>query len=209
MDGIAARTGPRDMFSNELQIALAPDATFTRLLDVEAQVTWWQVLARPAMVILVIGIAVPIMSVQRVTLALVATSALSWSFVLAIQLLAGAAVIASAPARRAGVLRALDLWFAGHLPYSLWLLIVAAWGGLTWASLVFLVLTAVVPAVWTTIIVSAFCRTVLNATPSGARWRAVAHLMVVGAITLNFIAWSAGGWFNVVGFVWRQVGLVV
>jgi hypothetical protein len=71
------------------------------------------------MVLLVIAVMVPITAVQRVTIGLVATAALSWLFVPVIQALVAIAVIASAPHRRVGVFTALDLWFAAHVPHSL------------------------------------------------------------------------------------------
>jgi hypothetical protein len=58
------------------------------------------------------------------------------------------------------------------------------------------VVSAIVPAAWTALIVAAFCRTVLGATPSGARWRAAAHQVGIWACALSFVAWSAGGWFR-------------
>jgi hypothetical protein len=62
---------------------------------------------------------------------------------------------------------------------------------------VFLFATALVPAAWTAAIVAAFCRTVLNTSVRGARWRAAGHQAIVWAIALGYAAWSSGGWFNV------------
>jgi hypothetical protein len=197
MVSATASAGSDDVFSPEVRVALAPGATYRRLLTSEAHVRGWRLFRRPAMVLLVIGTLVPIMAVQRVTLGLMATAAVSWSFIVAIQILVGVAVIASAPARRVSMLRALDLWFAGHLPYSLWLLIAFAWmGSSSSGPLRLLVVSAVVPAAWTARIVFAFCRTVLVTTPTGARWRVVAHFAGVWAIGLTYVAWSAGGWFQ-------------
>jgi hypothetical protein len=138
------------------------------------------------------------MAVQRVTLNLVTTAALSWSFVVAIQILVGVGVIASAPSRRIRMARAVDLWFAGHLPYSLWILLAFA-GIANYAharAAWLLAATAVIPAGWTTIIAAAFCRTVLGTTARGARWRAAAHVVGIWAIGLSYAVWSAGGWFQ-------------
>jgi len=157
----------------------------------------WRLLRRPAMVLLVIAVLVPIAAVQRVTFALVATAALSWSFAVAIQMIVGAGVIASAPARLARGLRAIDLWFAGHFPYSLWMLV--SFGVMALSSsdpLRLVIASAIIPAIWTAFIVTAFCRTVLRTSVSGARWRAAAHFVVTWAITLSYIAWAAGGWFQ-------------
>jgi hypothetical protein len=149
------------------------------------------------MVVLVVAVMVPIMAVQRVTLGLVATAALSWSFVVVLQSIVGLAIIGSAPARTIALLPALDLWFAGHVPYSLWML--AAFGltaMMTSANVSVVILSAVVPAIWTAIVVAAFCRTVLGTTARGARWRAAAHFVSIWAITSSYIAWAAGGWFQ-------------
>src|SRR5262245_57745018 len=71
------------------------------------------------------------------------------------------------------MMHALDLWFAGHLPYSLWLLIAfACMGAAANGPLRLLITSAIIPAVWTACIVAAFCRVVLGTSPSGARWRA-------------------------------------
>lgn len=185
------------MLSTEVRLALAPAATYLGMLDDQAAVSWSRTLRRPALVLLVIAIAAPIMAIQRVTLGLVLTAALSWSFVVAIQFLAGAVVIASVPARRIEIRRALDLWFAGCLPYSVWLLLAAAaMSSARAASVPLFIASALVPSLWTAVIVAAFCRTVLRTSRAGARWRAAVHFLVVWAIGLSYVAWAAGGWFQ-------------
>jgi len=199
--GLKTRRYERDsVFSSELQVALAPAATYERLLSSCGPAKaghYVRSLRLPAMVVLVIAVMAPIMAVQRVTIGLVATAALSWCFVVALQAIVALAVIASAPARKVATLDALDLWFAGHVPYSLWML--CAFGvmaAMTTGRDRLLIASAVVPAIWTAFIVAAFCRTVLGATASGARWRAAAHFVAIWAITASYIAWAAGGWFQ-------------
>jgi hypothetical protein len=186
--------------SDEVWVAVAPASTYRRLLTDDARLRW-RMVKRPAMVLLAIGITVPIMAIQRVTIGLVASALVAWSFVLAMQMSVGVCVIATGPARRVGMARSLDLWFAGSLPYSLWLLGVAVWASTGGASLDVIVVSALGPAVWTAVIAAAFCRTVLGATVWGARWRAAAHQAATWAIALSLIAWSAGGWFQVVAAV--------
>jgi hypothetical protein len=155
-------------------------------------------LRRPLLVALVVGTAVPIMAVQRVTLGLLAASTLSFCFTVVIQLVVGAAVIASATSRRTTVPQAIDLWFAGHLPYSVWLLTVAAaFAAMPAASLDLLIVLAAVPAAWTGVIVAAFCRQVLGTSRRGARLRATAHFLVTWAIGFELVALTAGGWFQI------------
>jgi len=183
--------------SNELRLALAPSATYERLLASEP-VRGWRVMRRPAMVLLVIAVMVPIAAVQRVTIGLVATAALSWSFVPVVQALVAIAVIASAPQRRVRFFTALDLWFAAHVPYSLWILIALAYMATFPVPVELIIASAIVPAIWTMVVVSAFCTTVLLTTPGGARWRTAAYFIAIWGFTFSDIAWVAGGWFQVV-----------
>src|SRR5690349_16926036 len=175
------------LWSNEVRVALSPSRAYRGLLAIEAPAVTWRWLRRPALILFVIAAVAPIAAVGRVTFGLVATMALCWSFAVAIQIVVGTCVIASAPARRARGLRALDLWFAGHLPYSLWVFVsltmLAADAGPVGVAIV----AAVVPAAWTAVIVSGFCRTVLGTTAAGARWRAGAHFVATWVIMLTYI----------------------
>ena len=187
-------------------MALAPAATYRVLLAEERPRGSWRILVRPATVLLVIGTAVSIMLTRRPTLAVIVLSAVFWSFVVAVQFLAGAAVIASSPARRVGLLRGLDLWFAGHL-HSLWLLGVAALVEVSGRSpLLTFLLSALIPAAWTVVIGAAFCRTVLATEAAGARWRMALHQMAILGVATTYVLWSAGGYASVASFLARQVG---
>jgi len=185
------------MPAHELRLALAPTATYEKLLASDP-VRGVRVLRRPLLVLLVLAVMVPIAAVQRVTVGLVATAALSWSFVLVVQAIVAVAIIASAPRRRVRMPTAVDLWFASHLPYSLWAVIALACMAAFPVSIELVIASAIVPAIWTMFLVSAFCRTVLLTTPAGAHWRTAAHFVAIWAFTFSYIAWVAGGWFQVV-----------
>src|SRR6188474_1313187 len=105
----------RAVLSSELRIALAPDKTYRELVAVNEPVSVWRMLRRPLLVLVVIATAVPIMAVQRITVALFASSIVSFGFVVLIQMAVGAGIIVSAGSRRVSMTRALDLWFAGHV----------------------------------------------------------------------------------------------
>ena len=186
------------MLSSDVHVAFAPETTYRSLVADAGRVTAWRMLRRPLLVALVIGTAVPIMAVQRVTLGLLAWSALSFGFVVFIQMAVGAGLIASAASRRTGLRQAIDLWFAGHVPYSVWLLTVAAaFAAMPAASLDLLIVLAAIPAAWTGVIVAAFCRQVLGTSRGGARVRAMVHFLVMWAIAFELVALTAGGWFQV------------
>src|SRR4029434_6806413 len=149
---------PAELFSIDVSIALSPDQTFERLITDTRTAPARRVLARLFLILLTIAIVVPVMAVQRVSATLVAIAAVSWSFVVFIQLAVAVGMIASPRARLVDLLHALDLWFAAHLPYSLWLLAVAALAANSrLVDPAFMFATALVPSAWTAWIVAAFC----------------------------------------------------
>lgn len=187
------------MLSTELQLALAPARTYGRLLD-EGRPGACGVAGPVAFSALVTGATVAFLSARWASVELVATAAASWSFVLVVQAVAAFAVILPGP-RRVGLARAFELFFRGHAPWTLWMLAVGALaiigrGG--FGAITAVIVSGVVPAAWTAVIVAAFSRTVLGAGRAGARVRATVHLLLVWTFALAYIAWAAGGWVRIV-----------
>ena len=160
---------PRD-----LRLALSPTKTYRELIAEPERGTWLRALERLAFVAILIGTAVTLASARRLPPGLVLMGILCWSFVPITQWLIGLVVIGRAPGRPLSVPRCLELLFAGHLPWSLWMLVFIGFDTFTPVPipLVIQVLSLLVPAVWTTIILSAFCRIVLGCTPARA------HLLI-------------------------------
>src|SRR5215471_11854026 len=180
------------MFSTDVQLALAPAATYGRLVAQNPSIPWWRALGRPTLVLLLIAVVVPMTATHEITAGLVLTSAVAWSFVVAIQMAIAAVFVA--PASGSGFWRSMDLWFAGHVPYSLWILLLPF---LTSSPAVppydVLGVSMVAPLVWTSVITSAFFRTVLGKDASTARRLAVLHLVTVIIIVSALGLWAAGG----------------
>jgi hypothetical protein len=195
-----------DIFSTELRLAISPDSVYGELLGRDLHVTWLQMLLRPAIVVLAIAIVIPMMTVHHVTLGLAATSALFWGPAVIVEIAAAACIIASASTRQVSMARAIDLWFAGHLPFSTWLLMLPI---ATYHSsihpLEIIGFTATVPTIWTAFLVEAFCRTVLGTTPAGARWRAGIHLGAFVLVASVLFVISAGGSAAVFSYVLRRI----
>jgi hypothetical protein len=187
--------------SVDARVALAPEATYRQLLAGNAE-PGWRVIARPALVLLVIGAILPIMAVRQVTAGLVLTTALAWSMVVAMQVAIGAVIIMSAPARPVGFARALDLWFAGHVPYSAWLLLLPF---LTLSPAIpphdVMGISFLLPLAWTTVIAGAFCRVVLGMSPRRARRSAAIHAVCVAVLIAALGLWAAGG----AGAAWSYI----
>lgn len=181
--------------SVELQIALAPARTFRQLVA-DGSGRGWRALAAPlAFTLLLTGAVVAILATRRVDLTLVATTLLTSSLSLLLQLVAAVVLVASVPTRPVSVVEALSLFFRAHAPWSLWMLALAGIGFVTdgmfslWAML----LGLPVPIGWTALLVAAFSREVLGTTVVGARVRSAVHFLVVWSLALFYIAWAAGG----------------
>jgi hypothetical protein len=159
-------------------------------------------LKRPLLVAIILGTSVCIYAIHRVTLGLMLSAVLTWSFAVIVQLLAAAAFVASSKRRRVSLPAAMDLFFMGHAPWSLWLLAVAAWAA--WLphplKMDYIVLaTAAVPFAWTAVIVFAFCREVLNDPPRLAVIRTLFHQSLIWTFTGVYIAVVVALWPRIIG----------
>ena len=155
--------------SPEIRLMVSPGATYASLTRVSARVTPLMALRRPLVVALVLGVSVAVGATRHVTPALLLSTTLCWSLVVALQA-AIALVLIAGPARRTvGLARALDLYFAGHAPWSLWMLAATAWGpSPVGRPMTPIVIAIAVPLVLTPRILSAFFREVLDMDPRHA-----------------------------------------
>ena len=189
---------PRD-----LRLALSPTKTYRELIAEPERGTWLRALERLAFVAILIGTAVTLSSARRLPPGLVLMGIVCWSFVPITQWLIGLVVIGRAPGRPLSVPRCLELLFAGHLPWSLWMLVFIGFDTFTPVPipLVIQVLSLLVPAVWTTIILSAFCRIVLGCTPARAHLLIVAHQAMTWTAFFGYVVLVSGLWPRVLAFI--------
>jgi len=187
----------------DLRLALSPTKTYCELIAEPERGTWLRALERIAFVAILIGTAVTLASARRLPPGLVLMGILCWSFVPITQWLIGLVVIGRAPGRPLSVPRCLELLFAGHLPWSLWMLVFIGFDTFTPVPipLVIQVLSLLVPAVWTTIILSAFCRIVLGCTPARAHLLIVAHQAMTWTAFFGYVVLVSGLWPRVLAFI--------
>jgi len=180
--------------SDELLAMVAPRATYRRLCErppsgVRALVR------RPATMAVIIGGTITLTTTGALTPGLFLGSVLCWTVVPLAQLLVAAALVALAgQARGVPFTAAIDLFFVGHGPWSLWLLALGAAAmanlpiglyGLPGGTLV--LATALVPIAWTAVILFAFCRTVLGARPwAAARW-VLSYQLAIYAVAYVYV----------------------
>jgi hypothetical protein len=187
----------------DLRLALSPLATYRQLMAEPVRGTWMRALERPALLAVIIGTAVSLSSARSVPLGLVVVGIICWSFVPLVQWLIGLVVIGRAGGRPMSVPRSLELLFIGHLPWSLWTLVMVALFTFTPLPLTppVQVLSLLIPAVWTTIIVFAFCRTVLGCTLARARGLTVLHQSMTWTAFFTYVFFVSGFWPRILAFV--------
>jgi hypothetical protein len=175
--------------SDDLAVMVSPLAGYRRLVEPPPSPGLRTLLRGPARVALVIAVFVTLTSVGQALPTLLLGSVLSWSWVPLLQGLVAAPLIAFARRRRVPFSSAMDLFFRGHLPWSLWLMGLAALmmarfphGLAASPDLVKLLLTALVPIAWTWVIIFAYCRVVL-----GLRW----WWSAAGTLLYQSIIWSS------------------
>jgi hypothetical protein len=186
--------------SPEIRAIAAPFATYRALALHHPPARWFIALMRPALVGLVIGTCTTICATGRATLGLVLSGTLCWSFVPAVQFLAAAAIIGSAPRRPVGLARGIDLLFISHGPWSLWLLTMTAWtlaAGEDGPPIDKVFLAAIAAAAWTAVIVFAFCSTVLETSIRGAAVRTVIHQAMIWTVAFVYLLLETPLWQHV------------
>ena len=178
----------------DAQLALSPARVYRALVRESRRVA---LVPRLALTMLLLGSAVSTSAAERVTLGLVASTAVCWSFVAGIQVVIASLLIVSAPRRRSTVGRALRLFFLGHVPWSLWILTFGARAVVTSSAggvIDLFLATALVPLVWTIVIVAAFCREVLGTSSRDAAFRTFVHQAFSWTVALLYVVVMVQAW---------------
>jgi len=173
---------------SELRLIIAPRDTYARLARGRSPVGPLRALRRPALVALVLGTSEAIAATRHVTPGLLLSTTLCWAFVVLLQIAIALSLMAGASRRTVGLPRAIDLFFASHVPWSLWILAAAAWApSAVGRPFTPLLIAAAVPAVLTPRMIAAFFREVLEMDPREARARTAVHQALTwGLLVLLF-----------------------
>jgi hypothetical protein len=170
---------------DEIRVMVAPLTTYRRLLGGPLPGTWWSAVRRPALMAVIIGGFITLSNSGELLPTLLLGTALAWSWIPTLQLLVAAPLIALARRRAVRLAPAIDLFFVNHGPWSLWLLAVTLVmmarlpdGLRELHQVVPLLLSALLPILWTCGIIFAYCRTVLALSV----WRALAWTVIYQAL---------------------------
>jgi len=176
--------------SRTVDVMLRPRRQYAQQMAAPAAESWPQALAGPALLAVLLGITTSIAATGRVVASLVVSQTLCWVFVPLLQLGAGAALVASAPRRPVSFARALELFFAAHGPWSIWLVAAAGMQMVTPQQNP-VIASAVAPLLWTTWLVYAYTREVLGLAPRQAQLRTIAQLAVTVLLILVYMEFAS------------------
>jgi hypothetical protein len=183
------------LVSAELRLIVNPRRTYARLARRRAAAGPPGALRRPMLVAIVLGASLAIAATGHVTPRLLLGTTALWAFVVLLQIAIALPLIAAPARRTVGLARALDLFFASHAPWSLWMLAAAAWApSPVGRPLLPLVVAALAPIALTPRMISAFFREVLEMDPRHARARTIAHQATTWAVFLILVASVIGFW---------------
>ena len=161
---------PASAWRDDVRLMFAPGATYRRLLQGPLPTGWRALLTRPAQVALVLAGFVSLTNTGGFFPSLLLGSLVAWSWVPALQMAIATPLIVAARAltrqRSLRLSSCIDLFFAGHAPWSLWLLIAAVVMTANLPEPLLhnvrrILLTGLVPILWTWVLTFSFGRTVL------------------------------------------------
>ena len=186
------------------RVAFWPRQTYAELHGEGRPGSWLRAAAIPLVTAVIIGVGTSIAATGVASLFSIASGALCWSFVPAIQLANGLLLCRRPPRGNGELARAVELFFLAHLPWSLWLIgvaLVLLWLPLASTVVYLLLLSALVPLVWTGAILRSFSQTVLGCSPGQANGRALIYVGITLAVMFGYIFLAVGLWPRLVGAV--------
>jgi len=181
--------------SPEIGLIVAPDRTYATLAARARRLGFVRALRRPLLVALVLGTSMALSTTRHVTPALVFSTTVMLCVIVIGQILTALAVMPATRAHTIGRARALDLFFASHAPWSLWLLAASAWApsplgrpvAPVWAA-------ALVPVVLTPRIIAAYFRQVHELDRRQAAVRTVVHQILTWGMFLALYGAAVAIW---------------
>ena len=179
----------------ELRLIVHPTATYAALASAPVRLGPVTMLRRPLIAAIVLGCAVAMAGTRHVTPMLVLSTTTCWVVLIAAQFVIALGVFGRAASRSVGVARAIDLFFASHVPWSLWMLGVVAWaptpGGRPFTPAL---MAALVPMVLTPRMIAAFCRNVLRMDRRQAIARTATHQFLTWGMFVTIFGLAVALW---------------
>lgn len=202
------------LVSPDLRVMLWPSRAYAEYVrDATPGASLWTAARRPLFVALIQGMAISMAATHTVAAPVLASVTMCWATAVILQFVAALILIRTGPAFARGpgaggyashvtTARAIDLFFLGHAPWSLWLIVSA--GTITlasslpvlrWVSIAGMIVSAAV----TPRIVAAFDEAVLGSSRPKAIRRAALHQGFTWTALFVYIAAGVQLWPRMVG----------
>ena len=181
--------------SPEIALIVAPDRTYAALTARPTRLGFVRALRRPLLVAAVLGTSMALSTTRHVTPALVSSTTAILCVIVIGQILIALSVMPGTRVQAIGRARALDLFFASHAPWSLWLLAASAWGPsppVRSAAPVWL--AALVPLVLTPRIIAAYFRQVHELDRRRSAVRTILHQILTWGLFLALFGAAVAIW---------------
>ena len=172
--------------SDALRLMLRPAAEYSARVAASLDAKWAEAISVPLLLALLLGIVTSVATTGRVVASLLLSQTVCWSFVPALQLGTGSLLIASAPRRRVTFPRAVELLFAAHGPWSLWLVATGVLQSV-FPDQNLALASSLIPWTWTAWMLTAYGREILALTPAQSRLRVLAHQGAAVLLILTYM----------------------
>jgi hypothetical protein len=172
--------------SDGVRLMLRPAHEYSRRVAAAEDSSWLRALKLPTVLAALFGLLNSTAAAGHVSATLVASEIAAWSFIPLLQLATGAVLIASAKMRRVTFPRAIELLFAAHAPWSLWLVAATVFQTINPDPYV-VIGSGSVPMAITAVLLAAFGREVLGLSGRQARTRVFAHQAITILLILGYI----------------------
>jgi hypothetical protein len=179
-----------------VRVLLHPQSTYAALAGQAIPISVWRALRRPAFVAFVLGCTISLITFPGLTLRLAGPSVIYWTFIPLAEILA----LGLTCGRKSGSLsfpEKVDLFFAGHLPWLLWLIgLSAAFSffspgeAFAFTQPFWLLCAAPAVIVWSAWIDFGFYRSILRSSRGGAVARLVAQRAISWSVILLIFSGS-------------------
>ena len=186
-------------FTSDLRLLLAPSPTYRQIAElatVEPRPSCWPLILRISSAPAIAGIATGLSATGGVSWMLALSGIVCWSFIAAVQVFT-ATILIGREGRAIGYSRALEFFFLGHAAWSLWLIAAAGYVYTTSDATRredLLVATAMIPLIWTAVVVFSYCRQVLRLGVRQAIRRTVIHQSLTVLAIVAYVAWAIQLW---------------
>ena len=188
--------------SDALRLMLLPAAEYAARVAASREATWARAISLPLLGAVLLGIVTSVATTGRVVASLVVSQAVCWSFVPVLQLATGSMLIGSAADRPVTFSRAVELFFAAHGPWSLWLVAMGVLQTVGSSQDVAL-LSALMPMAWTAWILLAYGRNVLGLSAAQARSRVLFHQATTMFLIVIYLELATGLSVRLIGALQR------